>query len=166
MADETTPPATPQPNGYQFSATDLSTLLLRRYYPERTNNESTVIRDFLLARGANYDLFEFSVRVGQGNPPDPEHLPGVQQTTTFSSQKRIDLIVWKGPQPWIVEVKIRVTHASLGQLRTYAHLLLEDRPAMPAPGLIAIGRYSDADTLRVLGREGIDVFLYEETTGE
>jgi hypothetical protein len=147
--------------GYEFEATDLSVLILRRFYPERTDRESTVIRDFLLAHGHEYDRYEFSVRVGQGQTPDPTHLPGVQANTVRSTKKRIDLLFWRGEQPFIIEVKERVSPAVLGQLRTYRQLLLEDRPEIRIPMLKAIGRYSDDDTLRVLSAEGIEVLLYD-----
>jgi hypothetical protein len=148
-------------NGYAYGSEDLATLLIRRAYPERTDLESAVVRDFLEARGRDYDRYEFSVRVGQGLTPDPTHLPGVQRNTVRNSQKRIDLIVWQGPQATIVEVKARITPAVLGQLLTYQHLLLEDRPDILTPHLATIGRYCDDDTLRVLIAQGVDVYVYE-----
>lgn len=147
-------------NGYQYGSTDLALLLIRRAYPERTDRESVVIRAFLEARGPLYDRYEFSVRVGQGIAPDPEHLEGVQRNTVFSSRKRIDMIVWRGDEPTIVEVKERITPAVLGQLLTYQHLLMEDRPDIKPPKLATIGRYSDDDTIRVLQSNGVDVYTY------
>lgn len=149
-------------SGYAFDGDELAVLILRRFYPERTDRESTIVRDFLLARGRLYDKYEFSVRVGQGQTPDPAHPAGVQRSTVFSSRKRIDMIVWQGIQPTIIEVKERVSPAVLGQLRTYRQLLVEDRPGILDPFLMSIGRYSDPDTLRVLSAEGIDVLLYDQ----
>ena len=151
--------------GYQYEKKDLAELLLRRDYPERTNRESALLKDFLIARGRLYDKFEFSVRVGHGMTPDPSHLPGVQATSVYSYQKRIDLIVWQGVQPTIVELKERVSAAVLGQLLQYKHLLLEDRPGLEEPLLLALGRYSDPDTLRVLSAAGVDVLLYAPEAG-
>lgn len=151
--------------GYEFESKDLAELLIRKYYPERTNRESAVIKDFLMARGRLYDRFEFAVRVGQGVPADPSHMTEIQQQATFNYQKRIDLIVWQGNRPTIVDAKERVTAHVLGQLRQYRLLLLEDRPGMEDPSLMVIGRYSDADTLKVLSAEGIDVLLYTSDDG-
>jgi hypothetical protein len=150
-------------DGYQFGADDLATLILRRFYPERTDRESTVIRDFLLAHGREYDRFAFSVRVGQGATPDPSHLPAVQANAVFSSRKRIDILAWSGAQPTIIEVKERVTPASLGQILTYRHLFLEENPDALEPALVVIGRFSDADTLRALQAAGVTVYIYEQT---
>lgn len=152
--------------GYDFSGADLTTLLLRRFYPERTDRESTIIRDWLLAHGAEYDRFSFSVRVGEGQTPNPDDLPGIQRSVAWSTKKRIDVLAWQGQQPTIVEVKERVTPAVLGQLLTYRQLFLEENPDAAEPTLVAIGRYSDPDTLRSLIGQGIAVYLYEPPAGE
>lgn len=148
-------------DGYDFTKDDLATLLLRRFYPERTDRESTVIRDWLLEHGAEYDRFSFSVRVGEGQTPDASHLPGVQRATVFSSRKRIDVLAWQGNSPTIIEVKERVTPAAIGQIQTYRLLLMEEFPGIPEPRLVIAGRYSDPDTLRSCAAHGIDVYLYD-----
>jgi hypothetical protein len=148
-------------NGYDFSKDDLATLLLRRFYPERTDRESTVIRDFLFAHGAEFDRFSFSVRVGQGTTPDPATLPAVQKNTLFSTRKRIDMLAWRGTQPVIIEVKDNITPASLGQILTYRHLWLEENPGAPEPELVVIGRTTDNDTVRALNAAGVTVYVYQ-----
>lgn len=147
---------------YDFSKDDLALLILRRFYPERTDRESTIIRDYLLAHGTAFDRFAFSVRVGVGQIPDPTHLEGVQQNTIFSSKKRIDMIAWTGSQAHLHEFKERVSPAVLGQLQTYRHLWLEENPDALDPVLVAIGRTSDDDTIRVLQANAIAVYLYPE----
>lgn len=147
--------------GYAFGRDSLAELILRRYYPERTDQESAIIRDFLLARGREYDGFQFSVRVGEGAAPDPSHLPQIQAATTWNTKKRIDLLLWQGAQPTIGEVKLRIGPGVIGQLRTYRHLWMAENPEAKEPVLIAIGRSSDPDTLRVLEAEGITAYLYE-----
>src|SRR5262245_13986605 len=149
------------PNGYHFGRDDFARVLLMKFYPERTDGESAVIRDFLLDHLADYDAIDFSVRVGEGIPPDPSHLPGVQRQTTFNSRKRIDILARRGKQPIIVEVKQRVTPASLGQILTYRTLWLEANPDELEPELVVVGRSSDADTIRTLQAHGITVYLYE-----
>lgn len=148
-------------DGYEFGRDALALLLTRTYFPERTQRESAVIRDWLTEHGADYDRFAFSVRVGTGLAPDPEHLPGVQRNTVFSTRKRIDVLAWQGPQPYIIEVKERVNPAALGQLQTYRHLWMEENPDALTPRLIAIGRTSDPDTIRILNANGVDIYLYD-----
>jgi hypothetical protein len=153
-------------DGYDYNAAEVMTLFLARHYPERTDHESGILRDYLSAHVTEYDRVSFSVRVGEGQTADPNAPAGVQRSIRFSSRKRIDFLGWAGNQPTIGELKERVTPAVLGQLRTYRQLFLEEQPDALEPRLIAIGRYSDSDTLRVLAAEGITVYLYDAPAGE
>ncbi len=152
------------PTGYDFTKADFPSLLLRKWFPERTDKESAVMRDFLLRHLDEFDAISFSVRVGQGLTANPDHLSAVQLNTVFSTRKKIDMLGFQGGRPVIMEVKQHVTPAVLGQLRTYRHLFLEEHPDAREPRLVAIGRSSDDDTLRVLQNEGVDVYLFEEGT--
>lgn len=147
--------------GYDYGISDLALLLLQRFYPERTDRESTVIRDWLQAHGAEYDRFSFSVRVGQGQTPAANLDPGVAKSVEFSSRKRIDILAWQGQSPTIIEVKERVTPAALGQILTYRQLFLEESPDAPDPRLVIVGRYSDEETIRSINAHGIDVLLFD-----
>lgn len=151
------------PNGYHFDRGDFARVLLMKFYPERTDGESAVIRDFLLDHIDEYDSVDFSVRVGEGLTPDPTHLPGVQAQTAFNSKKRIDVLAYRGKQPVIVEVKQRITPASLGQILTYRHLWLQENPDGLVPELVVVGRTSDADTIASLTAHGVTVYVYDPT---
>jgi len=155
----------PMSSGYDYDRATLMELFLKMQFPERNLRESAIIRDFLIAHIAEYESFSFSVHVGQGLTADPAHLPGVQRNTIFSTQKRIDMIAWQGRQPFIFEVKERLNVYVLGQLRTYAHLWMEENPDAPEPRFAAIARYGDADIERVLEANGVDVYLYEPAAG-
>lgn len=146
--------------GYDFSGDDLAILILKRFYPERTDKSSAVIRDWLLEHGTEYDRFSFSVHIGTPVTPDPSHLPGVQRSSVFSSLKRIDVLAWQGPQVTIVEVKEDVTAAALGQIQMYRDLFLQENPDALEPRLLVIGRFSDKDTIDALNRYGVTVLLY------
>lgn len=148
-------------DGYSIEHDDLALLLIRRSYPERTDRESSIIRAWLAAHGREYGHFLFSVRIGEGQTPNADDLPGVQRSQTFSTKKRIDVLAWVGNQYTIVEAKERVTPAVLGQLLTYRQLFLEENVNADEPILVAIGRTSDPDTLRSLAANGITVYLYE-----
>lgn len=150
-------------DGYHFTRDDFVQMLARKWFPERTDRESGVIRDYLAAHHHEFDRLVFGKRVGVGLAPDPTHLDGVQQNTARFTKKRIDILAWAGGQPTIIEVKERVTPASLGQILTYRQLLLEEFPDAPDPRLVVIGRYSDEDTIRALNGHGVDVFVYAES---
>lgn len=147
---------------YAFDRGDFGLLLIRKSYPERTDGESAVIRAFLLAHLSEFDRLVFGKRVGQGEPPDPTHLPAIQRQTTLNTQKRIDILAFRGAQPIIVEVKQRVTPAALGQILTYRHHYVEEFPDGPEPELVVVGRESDDDTLRAIAANNITVYLYTD----
>jgi len=147
-------------SGYAFQRDALALLLTKTRFPEKTEREAPIIIGFLQSRGALYDTYEFSVRVGTPATPDPSHPEGVQRSTVFSSRKRIDMVLTAGDQLTIVEVKERITPHVLGQLVTYQHLLMEDRGLRDPPALLAIGRYSDDDTRRVLQANGVTIYEY------
>jgi hypothetical protein len=150
--------------GYDYAAPDFAELLLRKFYPEKTDRESGVMRDFLVEHLAEFDRVSFNVRVGDGVTPNPDHLPGVQRSTAFSSKKKIDILAWQGSTPTIIEVKERVTPAALGQVLTYRQLFQKEHPDASEPRLVVVGRYSDEETLATLAVHGVDVYLYEPQT--
>jgi len=148
-------------DGYLFTRDDFVQMLARKWFPERTDRESGVIRDYLAAHHQEFEQLTFGKRVGAGLEPDPTHLEGVRQNTARFTKKRIDILGKAGAQFTIIEVKERITPASLGQILTYRQLLLEELPDAIEPRLVVIGRYSDDDTLRALNGHGIDVFTYD-----
>src|SRR4051812_19098790 len=127
---------------YGFDRNDFALLLIRKAYPERTDGESAVIRAFLIEHLNEFDSIVFGKRVGAGEPPDPTHLPAIQRQTTLNTQKRIDILAFRGAQPIVIEVKQRVTPAALGQILTYRHHYVEENPDAPEPELWIVGRES------------------------
>jgi hypothetical protein len=148
--------------GYTYTSDDFPTLLLRRFFPERTDGESAVIKAYLLAHAKEFDRITFSKRVGRGADIDPTTSPATQRATAFSTKKRIDILAWRGNQPVIVEVKQSVTPAALGQILTYRHHFLEENPDAADPELVVVGRTSDTDTIQALTAHSVTVYLYPE----
>jgi hypothetical protein len=148
--------------GTDFTKDDFASLLLRSFYPERTDRESRVIRDYLINHGAEFDRFTFSAHIGQGAVPDPTLPLRLQKQIAYVSQKRIDGLFWSGSQPTIIEVKYLVTPASLGQILAYRLLLREELPDAPEPQLVVIGAAGDPETIRILNAHGITVYIYPE----
>lgn len=147
---------------YVYDPNDFALLVIRSHFPERTDGESVVIRAFLLEHIREFDRLVFGKRVGQGEPPDPTHLPAIQRQTTLNTQKRIDILAFRGATPIIIEVKQRVTPAALGQILIYRHHFLEENPDAPDPELWIVGRESDADTLAAIGAHNVTVYLYPD----
>lgn len=147
---------------YVFDRSDFALLLIRKFYPERTDGESSVIRAFLMQHLNDYDSIVFGKRVGQGAAVDPTTSPATQKSTRFSTMLRIDMVGLRGQNPDIIEAKQRLTPASLGQILSYRLHYLSDNPGSPPPRLIAIGREADADTLAALNAHGVTVYLYPD----
>jgi hypothetical protein len=148
--------------GYDFIREQFPELLIRRFFPEKTDRESGLLKEFLARHLHEYDRVSFSVRIGEGIAPNPSHLPGVQKSTAFSSRRRIDMVLWHGPEVTICEAKDRLRHDVLGQLLSDRQLWLEERPDDGEPKLVAIGRTSDAEIERILTAHGIALYIYDE----
>ena len=149
--------------GYDFNGDRFEELLLRRFYPEKTDHESKLLLEYLTDNIRSFDRVSFSVRVGDGVKPDPSHLPGVQANAVRSSRRRIDFVGWQGSRATLVELKTRAGHEVLGQLLSDALLWRAEYPDGPDPRLVAVGRTSTAEEIGVLTAHGIAVHLYAET---
>ena len=153
---------TPPLEGYTYDVLEFARLLIAKRYPERTDGESAVIRAYLLEHLTEYDRVQFSVRIGTPIAPDPAHPQPVQDGVVFSSKLRIDLLGWKGNALDLIEVKQRITPASLGQILTYRHVLLGEWPDAPEPRLVVVGREASPDAVAALQAHGVTVYVYPD----
>jgi hypothetical protein len=152
----------PPVDGYTYDVLEFARLLIAKRYPERTDGESAVIRAYLMEHIGEYDRLQFSVRIGTGVVPDPAHPQSVQDGVVFSSKLRIDLLGWRGNALDLIEVKQRVTPASLGQILTYRHVLLGEWADAPEPRLVVVGREASPDAVDALTAHGVTVYLYPD----
>ena len=149
-------------SGYRYTREQLPEMILARFFPEKTEHETKLLIEYLRDFGAGYDSMMVSAKIGEGAPPDPSHLPGVQRQTVEVSKRRIDFIGWRGAQPVIVELKTRAGAHVLGQLIADRDIWRAERPEDPEPELVAVGRFGTEEELRVLTQRGITVILYPE----
>lgn len=100
--------------------------------------EVAVFNGWFAQHGQEYDAYQWNVRVGGGYDPGPTFDDATRQMAIMNTQKRIDVLAWKGTTPTIIEVKKRGSLGALGQLVGYAHLLQGQLslPALPARILI------------------------------
>lgn len=151
--------------GYDFGHERFEELLLRRFYPEKTDHESRLLLEYLNDHVREFDRVSFSLRIGAGVEPDPSHLPGVQAQAVRNAKRRIDFVGWKGARATLVELKTRVGHEVMGQLLSDALLWRAEFPDEPDPELVAVGRTSTPEEIGVLTAHGVTVHLYAETNG-
>lgn len=147
--------------GYDFTREQLPALLDLGVLPEQPKPESAVLIEFLRAHLNDYDRFSVSVRLGPGQTPNPEHEPGVQYSSEFSSKKRLDLLAYSGTTPTIVEAKIRISADLLGKLFLYRHLYLEEFPDSVEPRLVGVGRFVDPVVERAIVAHGVTLYVYD-----
>ena len=75
--------------GYDFDQGRFAQLLIARFYPEKTDHESALLRDFLLAHLADFDRVSFSVRVGQGAELDASLPLATQRQIARVTRRRL-----------------------------------------------------------------------------
>lgn len=150
-------------DGYDFGNERFEELLLRRFYPEKTDHESRLLLEYLNEHVRDFDRVSFSVRIGLGQAADPALLPGVQRQAERNSKRRIDFVGWNGRRATLVEMKTRLGHEVLGQLVTDRMLWMSEFPSDEPPRLVALGRTATPEELALLSAAGIDAYLYTET---
>jgi hypothetical protein len=151
--------------GYDYGPDRFAELLLRKFFPEKTDHESKLLLEFLTEHGHAFDRWSFSVRVGEGVKADPSLLPGVQRQAERNSRRRIDFVGWQAGRATLVELKTRVGHEVMGQLLSDGLLWQREYPDSEPPRLVAVGRTSTPEEIAVLNAHGIDAYLYAEANG-
>jgi len=105
----------------------------RLKYPGLLPEEILVLRAWLNLHQAEYDRFDYNMRIGQGTDPGPTYSPEVRRQAVLNTQLRIDAVAFKGTQPTIIEVKRRATASNVGQILTYASVWSVEFPQSPKP---------------------------------
>lgn len=148
--------------GYDFRPDQFSEVLLRRFFPEKTDHESVLLRQFLEAHGHEFPTkWSASVRIGEAVTVDPSFQPAIRQALERSSKRRIDFVGYDGAQATLVELKSRVGHQVMGQLLSDRSLWVKELPDGPEPRLVAVGRYGTEEDLGILSDHGITVYLFD-----
>jgi hypothetical protein len=129
-------------------------------YPGMRAEESAVARRWLRKYAAGYDRVEFNVRLGKGMelPAGASELD--QRVALALSQKRADLVAFREASVAIVEVKVRISPAVIGQLHVYRDLLTEQLGSGRVLDSWAIGVDIQPDLRPTIERQGIVVELF------
>lgn len=93
--------------------------------------ECLIFRNWLKSHEAEYDSFDYNSRIGTGYDPGPGWEDSIRAMAIANSQKRLDVVAWRGPQAELIEVKDRAGASALGQLLTYAPLWHTAHPDLP-----------------------------------
>lgn len=134
---------------------------LRQKYPGMAPREVLIFQQWQNKHGAEYDRFDYNVRIGNGTDPGPQYDQVSRNMYIANTQKRIDAVGWKGDQPTIIEVKDRATASCMSQLVTYAALWPITFPGTLTPILLLVTNRFSADMHLVLDHAGIKWNLVE-----
>lgn len=135
-------------------------LLSLTRFPQMTVNESSIVHQWLLAHADEYDDVDFNPHVGNSLSLGPEYDETTQRQAALLSQKRIDILAFKGNEVTIIEVKLRISLSALGQLLGYSLLYQMEHPETGAVHLVAIAHDALIDAAEVLQAHGVHVELY------
>lgn len=128
-------------------------------FPHLLPAEGLIWANFLRKYGAQWDRFDYDIRVGQGHPIDPAWPDYVKAMVTRLSLKRIDAVGYLGNHPTIFEVTPRLGRTTAGALLAYRFLFKETFPSLDQPDLAAVGPRVDPDLARYLASEGVKIYL-------
>jgi len=146
---------------------DLAWPLMVRTVPDRIQRlaaprqpDTKIAQAWLRAHAAEYDSVEFNVRLGQGIVLPETADPSMKLFAQAVSTKKADIVLKKGAAVTIVEIKIRVGGAALGQLQLYRHLYLAEHPAAENVRLIVAAQYLEPDVADVYRAHDVAIELF------
>lgn len=103
----------------------------RLRFPGMLPREVLIWRNWLALHAGEFDTFQYNERVGSGYDPGPGWDESIRAMAIANSQKRLDVVAWKGNQAELIEVKDRAGASALGQVLTYMPLWSMAHADMP-----------------------------------
>lgn len=133
----------------------------RLRFPGLLPREVLVLKAWLRLHEAEFDRFDYNVRLGEGHDPGPQFPQEIRRQAILNTQKRVDAVAYKSDQPTLIEVKDRAGFSAIGQIVGYDALWRHQFPASPAPKLLLVCNRFAADILPVLAKQGIELAVVE-----
>ena len=159
---------------------------LRLRYPGLLPEETLVLRAWLTLNEAQFDRFDYNVRIGPDQDPGPidprtgiKLSDAVRRDAILSQKLRIDAVGWRGVSndvlppsidtpsqvyalfpsalATIIEVKRRATASAVGQLLTYWHMWITENPDAAQPDLLLVCNTYTPNIVPALKNDGIQL---------
>lgn len=128
----------------------------RHKYPHLIGEDTEVWNRFILKYPDKFDTVDYDIHIGKGVNTDPIPEQSSKNYWADLTKKRIDVIGFKGNFVTIIEVKKRVSLATLGQVLGYKFLYLREHPEISVVSTLIICSAIDQDDKDVLGHYGIN----------
>jgi hypothetical protein len=148
-----------------YPVADVLTLeqsLAAPYLPGFQAGEQVIAKAWLADAGRAYEAFAYNVRVGQGATPAEDVPDFAKRFVTKVTQKRIDLVAFRGGRAALLEVKIQANLGALGQMLGYLHLWEKQFPAWPVNSYGIICHLISLDTASVYVKHGMPYFVFSD----
>ena len=107
-------------------------------YPGMPVAEQLVWRAFLQVHGAEYDRFDYNVRLGAGVTPPEEIIEPWRSASIAASKPRADAIGWQGTTPTIFEIERYAKSDALGQILHYRDVWEAENTTATSPVLAIV----------------------------
>lgn len=140
----------------------------RRWFPGLISIEQDLWRSWLRDHEGDWDRFEYNVHVGAGvNVPerplteDPELDRTLREAYRKWTQKKIDVVGFRGPSYTIFEVEERPGTRALGQILTYRRLLHAQLPPSGPTFLALVCRRLGHDMRETFEEQQVEIFQVE-----
>ena len=126
-------------------------------YPHMAPADVEVWEQYLKFHRAEWDSFDYDVRVGKGVDPGPAFPANIRRDAMMLTQKRIDVVGYRGEETWIIEVKPRAGLGAVGQLVGYKTLYEQEHGQGSVTGLLLVCQVADDDVKEAARAAGIQV---------
>lgn len=136
---------------------NIDALLELSTIPGLRKPDTAIAKAWLRAHAAEYDAVEFNVRLGQGIVLPEGSDPSLVLFAQAVSTKRADIVAHAGRDVTIVEIKIRIGGAALGQLVLYRQLYRDAYPDTGNVRLIVAGQYLEPDVAATYAAHSIAI---------
>lgn len=133
--------------------------LTRIRYPHMMREEVEIWRAFLKKYGEKFTGFRYDVHVGEGVGRLPKYDKKTQDMAIRLTQKRIDVVAYRGSDIFIVEIKDRAGMSAVGQLVVEKRLYEKKYGIDKVSGLAIVARSIDNDVRKVAEEMRIQITL-------
>lgn len=133
--------------------------LARVKYPHMVPEEVRIWKRFLKRYATRFTGFRYDVHVGEGVGRQPGLPTKYQNMAIRLSQKRIDVVGFRGALTYIIEIKDRAGMSAIGQLVAYKKLYENKYGKGKVTGLIIVATSADEDLKRVIPELRIQLIL-------